>query len=217
MLDRVRTMNDDTTRIANRLQSAGTTVSDAQLHQLGEYLALLRRWNARMNLTALDEPDSAVDRLIVEPVVASAAIDASARVLVDIGSGGGSPAIPLKVARPELALTMIEVKTRKSVFLREVVRHLGLVEAIVETGRFEQGLSRPAMHGTVDVISIRAVRADSEHVRLFGAALRSQGQQLWFLSGGQPQPDVVAPLEIEREIPLVAALDSRLLLIRKHT
>ena len=124
-------MNDDTTRIANRLQGAGARVNDAQLHQLGEYLALLRRWNARMNLTALDEPDNAVDRLIVEPVVASAAIDASARVLVDIGSGGGSPAIPLKVARPELALTMIEVKTRKSVFLREVVRHLGLVEASV--------------------------------------------------------------------------------------
>jgi 16S rRNA (guanine527-N7)-methyltransferase len=210
-------MNDDTTRIANRLQGAGARVSDTQLHQLGEYLALLRRWNARMNLTALDEPDSAVDRLIVEPVVASAAIDASARVLVDIGSGGGSPAIPLKVARPELALTMIEVKTRKSVFLREVVRHLGLVEATVETGRFEQVLSRPDMHGSVDVLSIRAVRADIEHVQVFGAALRSQGQQLWFLSGEQPQPEVCAPLEVEREIPLVAALDSRLLLIRKRT
>ncbi len=210
-------MNDDTTRIANRLQGAGARVNDAQLHQLGEYLALLRRWNARMNLTALDEPDNAVDRLIVEPVVASAAIDASARVLVDIGSGGGSPAIPLKVARPELALTMIEVKTRKSVFLREVVRHLGLVEASVETGRFEQVLSRPGMHGSVDVISIRAVRADIEHVQLFGAALRPQGQQLWFLSGGQPQPAVFAPLEIEREMPLVTALDSRLLLIRKNT
>lgn len=210
-------MNDDTTRISDRLQGAGARVSDTQLQQLGEYLALLRRWNARMNLTALDEPDSAVDRLIVEPVVASAAIDASARVLVDIGSGGGSPAIPLKVARPELALTMIEVKTRKSVFLREVVRHLGLVEAIVQTGRFEQVLSRPDMHGAVDVISIRAVRADIEHVQLFGAALRSQGQQLWFLSGGQSQPEVFAPLEIERELPLVPALDSRLLLIRKRT
>ena len=73
------------------------------------------------------------------------------------------------------------------------------------------------MHGSVDVISIRAVRADIEHVQLFGAALRPQGQQLWFLSGGQPQPAVFAPLEIEREMPLVTALDSRLLLIRKNT
>ena len=208
-------MHDARKRIERRLAKVGGRVSEGQLEQLVDYLLLLDRWNQRMNLTALDDPDAAVDRLVVEPVLASTAIADEARVLVDIGSGGGSPAIPLKVARPELALTMIEVKTRKSVFLREVVRHLGLTACSVEAARFEQVLSRPSLLAAVDVVSIRAVRADAEQLRLFGGALRPGGQQLWFLSGAQPPPMVPFPLQIEREMPLVESLRSRLLVIRK--
>ena len=208
-------MHDARKRVERRLAKVGERLSDSQVEQLVDYLLLLDRWNHRMNLTALDEPDAAVDRLVVEPILASAAIAEGARTLVDIGSGGGSPAIPLKIARPELALTMIEVKTRKSVFLREVVRHLGLVACSVETARFEQVLSRPALISAVDVVSIRAVRAEAEQLRLFGDALRPGGQQLWFLSGAQPLPVVPLPLRIEREVPLVESLRSRLLVIRK--
>lgn len=208
-------MHDARKRVERRLAKVGGRLSDSQVDQLVDYLILLDKWNRRMNLTALDDPDAAVDRLVVEPVLASAAIAEGARVLVDIGSGGGSPAIPLKVARPELALTMIEVKTRKSVFLREVVRHLALTTCSVETARFEQVLSRPSLLSAVDVVSIRAVRAEPEQLRLFGAALRPGGQQLWFLSGTQPAPIVPSPLQVEREVPLVESLRSRLLVIRK--
>jgi 16S rRNA (guanine527-N7)-methyltransferase len=208
-------MNDARKRVERRLAKVGGRLSDSQVDQLVDYLLLLDRWNQRMNLTALDDPDAAVDRLVIEPVMASAAIAESARTLVDVGSGGGSPAIPLKIVRPELALTMIEVKTRKSVFLREVVRHLGLVAASVETARFEQILSRPTVTAAVDVISIRAVRAETEQLRLFGSALKPGGQQLWFLSGAQTPPIVPAPLAVERELPLVESLRSRLLVIRK--
>lgn len=212
---RAARMHDVRRRIERRLARVGAHLGDAQLDQLADYLVLLERWNQRMNLTALDDPDLAVDRLIVEPVLAAGAIDPQARTLVDVGSGGGSPAVPLKVTRPDLALTMIEVKTRKSVFLREVIRHLGLTSAVVETGRFEQVLARDAIRGVVDVVSIRAVRAESEQLRLFGDALRPGGQQLWFLSGTQALPFLRPPLVIERELPLVEALRSRLLVIRK--
>lgn len=126
-------MHDARKRVERRLARVGERLTATQLDQLVDYLLLLERWNQRMNLTALDDPDAAVDRLIVEPLLAVGAIDSHARVLVDVGSGGGSPAVPLKVGRPDLALTMIEVKARKSVFLREVVRHLGLVDCDVET------------------------------------------------------------------------------------
>ena len=208
-------MHDARKRVERRLAKVGGRLSESQVDQLVDYLLLLDRWNRRMNLTALDDPDAAVDRLVVEPVLAAAAIAEGARVLVDIGSGGGSPAIPLKIARPELALTMIEVKTRKSVFLREVVRHLALSMCSVETARFEQVLSRPALLSAVDVVSIRAVRAETEQLRLFGNVLRPGGQQLWFLSGAQPAPVVPPPLAVEREIPLVESLRSRLLVIRR--
>lgn len=208
-------MQDAKRRVERRLLKAGAKATDAQIDQCVDYLLLLERWNQRMNLTALDEPDAAVDRLIVEPLMAASAIDAGARWLVDVGSGGGSPSIPLKIARPDLALTMIEVKTRKSVFLREVVRHLGLSDCLVETSRFEQVLSRADVLGAVDTISIRAVRAEQEQLRLFGDALRASGQQLWFLSGTQPLPVVPPSLVVERELPLVESLRSRLLVIRK--
>lgn len=208
-------MHDAKRRVERRLTRLGGRVTADQLDQLVDYLVLLDRWNQRMNLTALDDPDSAVDRLIVEPVLAASVIDADATTLVDIGSGGGSPAVPLKIARPDLALTMVEVKTRKSVFLREVVRHLGLVSCAVETARFEQVLARPTMFASVDVVSIRAVRAEVEQLRLFGHALRPGGQQLWFLSGSQGVPLVPSPLLVEREVPLVESLRSRLLVIRK--
>ncbi len=212
---RAALMHDVRKRVERRLGRVGAHVDPVQLDQLVDYLVLLDRWNRRMNLTSLDEPDAAVDRLIVEPVLAAAMVDPGARVLFDVGSGGGSPAVPLKVVRPELALTMIEVKARKSVFLREVVRHLGLLSVMVETARFEQVLGRPDVRGAVDVLSIRAVRAESEQLALFGDALRPGGQQLWFVGGAQPVPVIPAPLVLERELTLVESLRSRLLVIRK--
>jgi 16S rRNA (guanine527-N7)-methyltransferase len=212
-------MHDVKRRVERRLSRAGAHVGSLQLDQLVDYLVLLDRWNQRMNLTSLDDPDAAVDRLIVEPVLASATIDASARSLVDVGSGGGSPAFPLRIVRPELSLTMIEVKTRKSVFLREVTRHLGLTDVTVENARFEQVLAREDVRGSIDVVSVRAVRAETEQLRLFGEALRPGGQQLWFLSGSQGTPPVPFPLVVEHEMALVEALRSRLVIIRKaiHT
>jgi 16S rRNA (guanine527-N7)-methyltransferase len=209
-------MHDAKRRVERRVSRVGGRVTEGQIDQLVDYLVLLDRWNTRMNLTSLDDPDVAVDRLLVEPVLAAAAIDAGAHTLVDVGSGGGSPAIPLKIARPDLSLTMVEVKTRKSVFLREVVRHLGLVGCTVETGRFEQVLMKPALFGVVDVVSVRAIRAEVEQLRLFGEVLRSGGQQLWFLGGAQPIPLVPPPLAVESEIPLVESLRSRLVVIRKR-
>jgi 16S rRNA (guanine527-N7)-methyltransferase len=212
---RAARMQDVKRRVERRLSRVGAHVSTLQLDQLVDYLVLLERWNQRMNLTSLDDPDMAVDRLIVEPVLASSSIDPAARTLVDVGSGGGSPAFPLKIVRPELSLTMIEVKTRKSVFLREVIRHLGITAATVENARFEQVLGREDTLGSVNVVSIRAVRAETEQLQLFGEALRHGGQQLWFLSGTQTTPPVPSPLLIERELPLVEALRSRLVVIRK--
>jgi 16S rRNA G527 N7-methylase RsmG len=112
---------------------------------------------------------------------------------------------------------MIEVKTRKSVFLREVVRHLGLSACNVETSRFEAVLGRPDLRGAVDVVSIRAVRAESEQLRLFGDALRPGGQQLWFLSGAQGVPSVPSPLAVERDVPLVESVRSHVVVVRKKS
>ena len=213
---RAVTMQDTRRRIERRARRAGLELGDLVLGRLVDYMLLLEQWNRRMNLTALDRPDDAVDRLLVVPLLAARYVRAGATSLMDVGSGGGSPAIPLKLARPELALTMVESKTRKSVFLREVVRHLDLRHCTVETVRYEQLLARPALLEAMSAVSVRAVRVEVAELRTLQAFLAPAGQMLWFLSGNQPMPLVPPPLVIEAEGALVESLRSRLLVLRKQ-
>ncbi len=126
------------------------------------YLELLALWNSKINLTALDDPDAAIDRLILEPLLAARHVPEGASV-IDIGSGGGSPAIPLKLAAPRIKLWMVESKTRKSAFLREAIRQLDLRESFVETKRYEELLTEPTLHESMDVVTIRAVGSRRPH------------------------------------------------------
>ena len=206
---------DVRSHIERRLEGENVTLDSSQLDQLSAYMELLAHWNRRMNLTALDDLPAAVDRLIVEPVIAAGFIDLTARILVDVGSGGGSPAVPLKIVRPDLALTMIEIKARKSVFLREAARHLTLSDVTVESERFAQVLSRRPAE-SVDVISIRAVKADVEELALFATVLHPRGQQLWFLSDAQEIAGTPPALELQHDIPLVRSRGSRLIVLRKR-
>ena len=91
----------------------GLSLTDDLAEKLATFYALLSRWNQKINLTALADPDEAIDRLILEPLLAARHVPASRTRLMDVGSGGGSPAIPLKLALPQLALTMVEVKVEK--------------------------------------------------------------------------------------------------------
>lgn len=209
-------MHETRRRVERRIRRVGLEPSAVTLDKLVEYLLLLERWNVRMNLTAIERQDDAVDRLLVEPLLAVREIGEGASSLIDIGSGSGSPAIPLKIARPELALTMVEAKTRKSVFLREVVRHLGLAQCHVETIRFEQLLARPAYLETMDILSIRAVRVEVQELRTFQAFLAPGGRMLWFLGGSQLMPLVPPPLTLVNEFPLVESLRSRLVVLQKQ-
>jgi 16S rRNA (guanine527-N7)-methyltransferase len=163
------------------------------LDPLEAYFRLLAQWNEKINLTALplDAPtDETFDRLLVEPLAASKQIAThTPSVWFDLGSGGGSPAIPLKIARPALRLTMIESKERKSAFLREAIRALGLADASVETGRFEVAAEKPEFAAAADLLTVRAVKADEE---LFASAeklLKNGGRLLMFRPGHSPSAD----------------------------
>lgn len=168
------------------LDRAGAHVEAATIDRLARYLSLLRRWNRKINLTAfdLDEPtDHAIDRLVVEAVVAAGEVLATDRVAVDVGSGGGSPALPLKIARPDLAMTLVESRVRKSAFLREAIRDLDLAGVAVETTRLDRdGLAR--LNGTADVVTMRAVRGDADTLAGVRALLAPTGRLFWFRDDG---------------------------------
>lgn len=154
------------------------------LGPLETYFRLLAQWNSKMNLTALplDPPtDETFDRLLVEPLAASRQIRADvASVWYDLGSGGGSPAIPVKIARPQLRLTMIESKERKSAFLRQVARTLELTDTTVLTARFEEAATSADCLGKVDLITVRAVKTDVGLFETVEKLLSQSGHLLLF-------------------------------------
>lgn len=206
-------------RLGRRSRRAGLSLEPPLVDRLVAYFELLARWNRKINLTSISEPDEAIDRLLLEPLLAARYLPARRPLsLLDIGSGGGSPAVPLKLASPGLLLTMVESKVRKSAFLREAVRHLGLESAVVETTRYEELLTRPELHEAIDVVSLRAVRAEPRVLMGLQAFLKPGGWLFLFssASGQAPLPVVPPPLTSLARHPLVEALRSHLVIIEKQ-
>ena len=160
-------------RVGRRAARAGLPLERRAAAELAAYVALLLRWNERMNLTALDGGDVGVDRLVIEPLLGVRHIPEDAATLVDIGSGGGSPAIPIKIARPGLFVRMVEAKLRKAAFLREAVRHLNLDGTVVEGCRVEELNDRPEIQEAHDVLTVRGVRVDEKTAKSFEGLVRA--------------------------------------------
>ena len=110
-------------------------LSPLQISQLAAHFALLQQWNRRINLTGLREATEIVERHFGESLFTGLRIPESARSLVDVGSGGGFPGLPIAVLRPRLDVTLVESVAKKAAFLREVSRDLDNVQ--VYHGRFE--------------------------------------------------------------------------------
>jgi len=118
------------------LSALGIELQVAAQHKLLDYLALLYKWNKTYSLTALREQEKAVshhllDSLAILPFVAEGS-------LLDVGSGGGMPGIPLAIARPDLRVTLLDSNSKKAAFLQQAAIELGLPNISVHGGRVEQ-------------------------------------------------------------------------------
>jgi 16S rRNA (guanine527-N7)-methyltransferase len=118
--------------------------------QFGEYMTLLLRWNAKLNLTAIRDEKSILSRHFVESIACARLLPTSISTLLDFGSGAGFPGIPIALCRPEIAVTLAESQGKKATFLREAVRRLNL-RATVFAGRAELLTSR------FNCVTLRAV------------------------------------------------------------
>jgi len=157
-------------RIAELLDSyiVGLTLPPVIYDQLSAYLELLLRWNAKTNLTSIRGPEQIVTRHFGEslfaagvlfgvgsgaegPVVSDQQPVSRAITLADVGSGAGFPGLPIKLAFPELHVTLIESQNKKATFLKEVIRALRLENVEVYSGRAEH------WGKTADAVTLRAV------------------------------------------------------------
>jgi 16S rRNA (guanine527-N7)-methyltransferase len=139
-----------------------------QTGRFEEYLSLLVRWNARINLTAVRDEDGILARHFVESIACARALPEEIANLLDFGSGGGFPGIPIALCRPEIEVTLAEAQGKKAAFLQEVVRVLS-VSANVHAGRAE------LLKMQYECITLRAVDRMDEAVETAARLVASGG------------------------------------------
>ncbi|MDH3585155.1 MAG: 16S rRNA (guanine(527)-N(7))-methyltransferase RsmG [Phycisphaerae bacterium] len=128
----------------------------AQVEQLGAYLHLLLETNKQFNLTGIREPEAAWMRHILDSLTFVPFLG-DATAVIDVGSGGGLPGIPLAIVRPDLRITLLEATGKKARFLESACGQLGLEQVAVVCDRAETAAHDPALRGRFDLAVARAV------------------------------------------------------------
>ncbi len=124
----------------------------AQIAQFDAYLTLILRWNARINLTAIRDPQAILERHFVESIAFAHALPKDIGSLLDFGSGAGLPGIPIAICRPEIAVTLAESQGKKAAFLQQAARTVKLpIQIQVHAGRAE------SLAAQFDCVALRAV------------------------------------------------------------
>ena len=165
-----------------RLAALGVTLDANAKTKLASFLALLLAMNEQMNLTAITEPEAAWSRHALDAlslVPALAGLQEGSSVL-DVGSGGGVPGIPLAIARPDVRVTLLDATEKKIAFIRAAAANLDLANVTAVTGRAEQeqvGLGR-----VFDVVVARAVAKISTLIG-WTAPFAKKGGRLLFIKG----------------------------------
>jgi 16S rRNA (guanine527-N7)-methyltransferase len=152
--------------------------------RLLDYLALLQRWNATYNLTAIRDPAEMVSKHLLDSLAVAPFVEGA---LADLGSGAGLPGIPLALTRPQLQVTLVESSGKKARFLREALRVLQLDNARVAEVRAER-LPEPAHY---DCVIARAFSSLGEFVRV-GAHLLKPGGRMLAMKGLLPTDEIAA-------------------------
>ncbi|AKF08408.1 16S rRNA (guanine(527)-N(7))-methyltransferase RsmG [Sandaracinus amylolyticus] len=148
-----------TARIDELARSLGRPLEAAQRDALDRFAALVRTWNARLDLTAAREERAMTEVLFADAIVmADRALVPEGASVIDVGSGAGAPALPFALLRPDVTLTMVEPLRKRIAFLRTAIGSLDLASRVrAVEGRVEPG-SASAL-GAHDVASARATFA----------------------------------------------------------
>ena len=172
------------------VRELGLDLSDAQLGKLLDYVALLSKWNAVYNLTAIRDPRQMLIQHILDSlsIVPHLAPRGPSSVL-DVGSGGGLPGIVLAIVLPEWTVTVNDIVHKKTAFQAQAKAELGLPNLSVVTGRVETlqpGVEVPAKF---DVIVSRAFAELSDFVTLARHLVADQGA-IWAMKGVRPDGEI---------------------------
>ena len=139
------------TRLQALLTAAGLTpLDDETAGRFADYLSLFVRWNKRINLSSVRDEEGILSQHVIDSIIVDRSIPDQVATLLDFGSGGGLPGIPIAICQPEIVVTLAESQGKKAAFLQEAVRVLGIA-AKVHASRAE------ALNEPFDCVILRAV------------------------------------------------------------
>ena len=196
-----------------RLLEPFAKLDQQQLSLTSTYIDLLLKWNARINLTSVRDPQEIVTRHFGESFFVARTLSArSFASTIDLGSGAGFPGLPLAILLPEVQVALIESNQKKSTFLREVAFALKLQNTSVFSGRGEDHTGRGA------VVTMRAVEQFQKALPVALGLVEQDGRIALMIGASQVDEAVNLAPQVGWHIPIpIPSGHSRVLLVGAKT
>jgi 16S rRNA (guanine527-N7)-methyltransferase len=185
---------------------------ETRVEALVAYATLLLTWTARINLTGANSlADLSAEHLPDAFAIAARLPGAEPLSVIDVGSGGGLPALPLAILRPSLSIRLFEPIAKKAAFLRTAIRELGATQRLTVVGK----RAEPAEAGTFDVAISRATLAPPAWMSLAVTLVRPGGRVFVLASNDSDPESIPAPLTLSERFPYLGGKRVLLDLLRQ--
>jgi 16S rRNA (guanine527-N7)-methyltransferase len=186
----------------NSVRELGLTIGAGQAEQFMRYLAHLMEWNKTINLTAIIDPKEIIIKHFVDSLAAFVATSFPKNgVVLDVGSGGGFPGLPLKIVRSDMRLVLIEPVRKKCSFLNSVIGLLKLQDVSTFDGTIEQYAKRPIRHA-IDMVVVRALKYE-EIRKHIPALLTSKGKVVLYRTEAIKKQEIGEKFHLVSETALI--------------
>jgi len=180
----------------------GLTIDKIHAEQFMRYLAHLIEWNKAINLTAIIDPKEIIIKHFIDSLVALAATSFPQNgVVLDVGSGGGFPGIPLKIVRSDIRLVLVEPVQKKCSFLNSVIGLLQLRDVSTFHGTIEQYARQSLLH-SIDTVVIRALKYE-EIRKHIPALLTSRGKVVLYRTSAIEKQEIGEDFHLISETTLI--------------
>jgi 16S rRNA (guanine527-N7)-methyltransferase len=182
------------------VKDLGLIIGETHADQFMRYLAHLIAWNKSINLTTIIDPEKIIIKHFVDSLAGLVTTDfPNNGMVLDVGSGGGFPGIPLKIVRSDMRLTLVEPTQKKCSFLNSVIGSLKLHDVSTFCGTIEQYAKQP-LSDIFDVVVVRALKYEDIRKHL-PALLTSRGKVVLY------RTEIIKNKDIGKEFHLVSETD----------
>ncbi|MCP3944405.1 MAG: 16S rRNA (guanine(527)-N(7))-methyltransferase RsmG [Desulfobacteraceae bacterium] len=185
-------------RLKQGSEKIAVDITDEQISLMAAHGAELIRWNKKINLTAIVDPLAMAEKHFIDALAVQRFLGQEKRVM-DMGTGGGFPSIPLKILNPSIGFVLVDASRKKVNFLKHVIRTLGLKNIDAVHSRVEDLACDVSHASTYDAVMSRAFTGLEKFVEFALPMLKPEGK-IYALKGKQAPDEITADLKSQFEI-----------------